>query len=252
MENNTARVEGAMPDEKVIGDNVLETLQPAHATARHAARLDSNLKVCHDTIERQEADAMAARLVYTDAEVMVELVAQADFKPNVLNLAGSPREQCNLTMPCKLQMLALDVHGRIATLLRGPGRADNLCCWFVCVGRVYITKACLYTSSCCGAGDRKSKRARKGRAPIKVSADDKVHDLKLKIVQTLNVHPENALLHVFREGQWQVLGDDVDARLAGNGSRKLTASANTHNAGDPHLGSADTCKAELDGMLALP
>lgn len=90
LENNTARVEGAMPDEKVIGDNVLETLQPAHATARHAACLDSNPEVCHDAIEQQEADAMAARLVYTDAEVMVELVAQADFKPSMLNLTGSP------------------------------------------------------------------------------------------------------------------------------------------------------------------
>lgn len=89
MQNNTARVEGAMPDEKVIGDNVLESLQPAQATTRHAACLDSSPEVCHDTIERQEADAMAARLAYTDAEVMVELVAQADFKPNMLNLTGT-------------------------------------------------------------------------------------------------------------------------------------------------------------------
>lgn len=94
MQNNTARVEGAMPDEKVIGDNVLQTLQPAHAAARHAARLDSSLELCHDTIERQETDAMAARLVYTDAEVMVELVAQADFKPNMLNLTGALHQKC--------------------------------------------------------------------------------------------------------------------------------------------------------------
>ena len=105
LENNTARVEGAMPDEKVIGDNVLETLQPAQATTRHAARLDSNPEVCHDAIEQQEADAMAARLVYTDAEVMVELVAQADFKPTMLNLTGGPAVLCMLTMhhPLKLQ-----------------------------------------------------------------------------------------------------------------------------------------------------
>lgn len=89
MQNNTARVEGAMPDEKVIGDNVLQSLQPAQATTRHAACLDSNIEICHDTLERQEADAMAARLAYTDAEVMVELVAQADFKPNMLNLTGT-------------------------------------------------------------------------------------------------------------------------------------------------------------------
>ena len=63
-------------------------------------------------------------------------------------------------------------------------------------------------------GDRKSKRARKGRAPIKVSADETIHDLKLKIVQTLNVHPRNMLLHLFRTSQWQPVGND-DATLAG-------------------------------------
>ena len=63
-------------------------------------------------------------------------------------------------------------------------------------------------------GDRKSKRARKGRAPIRVSADDTTHDLKLKIVQTLNVHPHNALLHLFRNNTWQPIGDG-DTRLAG-------------------------------------
>lgn len=100
MENNTARVEGALPDEKVIGDNVLESLQPAQAATRHAACLDSNPEVCHDAIEQQEADAMAARLVYTDAEVMVELVAQADFKPNMLNLTGDPIVPCKWTTLC--------------------------------------------------------------------------------------------------------------------------------------------------------
>ncbi len=55
---------------------------------------------------------------------------------------------------------------------------------------------------------------RKGRAPIKVSADETIHDLKLKIVQTLNVHPRNTLLHLFRNNQWQPVSDD-DATLAG-------------------------------------
>ena len=89
-----------MPDEKVIGDNVLETMQPALAATRHAARLDSSLEVCHDTIERQEADSMAARLVYTNAEVMVELVAQADFKPNMLNLTGILHQNCRCLYLC--------------------------------------------------------------------------------------------------------------------------------------------------------
>ena len=65
-----------------------------------------------------------------------------------------------------------------------------------------------------GTGDRKSKRARKGRAPVKVNADDSIHALKLKVVQTLNVHPQNALLHLFRAGRWQPV-TSTDATLAG-------------------------------------
>lgn len=41
-----------------------------------------------------------------------------------------------------------------------------------------------------------------------------MHDLKLKIVQSLNVHPRNMLLHLFRDSQWQPVGED-DATLAG-------------------------------------
>ena len=89
LEDGMKCVEGARPDEKVIGDNVLEALQPAHASVQHAARLDSLPEVCQDSIDEQEADAMAARLSYKDAEVMVELVAQADFKPQMLNLTGA-------------------------------------------------------------------------------------------------------------------------------------------------------------------
>jgi len=33
-------------------------------------------------------------------------------------------------------------------------------------------------------------------------------------VQTLNVHPRNMLLHLFRDSQWQPVSDD-DATLAG-------------------------------------
>jgi len=91
MDGNTVRVEGARPDERVISDNVLEDVQKAHPVSMpQAASLHSCPPVCEDTIERQEADALAARLVYKDAEVMVELVVQADFKPDTLNLTGQP------------------------------------------------------------------------------------------------------------------------------------------------------------------
>jgi hypothetical protein len=117
MDGNTVRVEGARPDERVISDNVLEDVQKAHpATMPQAASLHSNPPVCEDTIERQEADALAARLVYKDAEVMVELVAQADFKPDTLNLTGQP--MAGLSLCCPVMHSAI---GSFAVLLCPPG-----------------------------------------------------------------------------------------------------------------------------------
>ena len=90
MDGNTLCLEGAKPDERVISDNVLQDVQRAQpVTARQAASLQSSLPVCEETIERQEAEAKAAQLVYKDAEIMVEVIAQADFKPDTLNLAGT-------------------------------------------------------------------------------------------------------------------------------------------------------------------
>lgn len=68
--------------------------------------------------------------------------------------------------------------------------------------------------ACVVLGDRKSKRARKGRAPIKVSALETIHELKLKVVQTLSIHPQNAALHIYQAGGWQLVTDD-SATLAG-------------------------------------
>lgn len=121
MDGNTVRVEGAMPDERVISDNVLEDVQKAHpASMPQAASLHSCPPVCEDTIERQEADALAARLVYKDAEVMVELVAQADFKPDTLNLTGQPILMCLPEMHSAFDSFAL-LLCPLGTLTSVPG-----------------------------------------------------------------------------------------------------------------------------------
>ena len=101
MDGNTVLVEGARPDERIISDNVLEDTQKAYpVTTPKAASLHSMPPVCEDTIEQQDADAMAARLVYQDAEVMVEVVAQADFKPDMVNLTGSKSLSVRQTTAC--------------------------------------------------------------------------------------------------------------------------------------------------------
>ena len=117
MDGTSVRVEGARPDERVISDNVLEDVQKAQpASMPQAASLHSNPPVCEDTIERQEADALAARLLYKDAEVMVELVAQADFKPDTLNLTG--QRMVGLLMCFPVMHNAID---SIAVLSCPPG-----------------------------------------------------------------------------------------------------------------------------------
>ena len=39
-------------------------------------------------------------------------------------------------------------------------------------------------------------------------------DLKLRILEALDVHPRNAAVHAWRSGSWQALGPD-EATLAG-------------------------------------
>lgn len=67
------------------------------------------------------------------------------------------------------------------------------------------------------SGERKSKRARKGRAPVPASSLHTLWDLKLRILEALDVHPRNAAVHAWRSGSWQALGPD-EATLAGGGT----------------------------------
>ncbi len=45
-------------------------------------------------------------------------------------------------------------------------------------------------------GERKSKRARKGRAPLRLDCAMTLGTLRLKIFEALDVHPKNAQLYV--------------------------------------------------------
>src|SRR4051794_19584477 len=61
-----------------------------------------------------------------------------------------------------------------------------------------------------GAGERRSRRARRGRAPLTVSSDETLAGLKLRVLEALGVDPRNAALHV----RGRLLEND-DATLAG-------------------------------------
>ena len=64
------------------------------------------------------------------------------------------------------------------------------------------------------AGERRSKRARRGSAQVRLGAGNSLWELKLRLVEALGVHPGNALVHVLRDGRWARLERD-DASLAG-------------------------------------
>jgi hypothetical protein len=51
-----------------------------------------------------------------------------------------------------------------------------------------------------GGPERKSRRARKGRAPVKVDSSHTLGDLKLRIFEAIDVFPKNARLFVRSEG----------------------------------------------------
>jgi hypothetical protein len=46
------------------------------------------------------------------------------------------------------------------------------------------------------AGERKSKRARKGRGPMTVSSTTTLGEVKLRLIEVLGLHPSNAALYV--------------------------------------------------------
>ncbi|GAX84137.1 hypothetical protein CEUSTIGMA_g11560.t1 [Chlamydomonas eustigma] len=47
-----------------------------------------------------------------------------------------------------------------------------------------------------GGGERRSKRARKGRAPLFVGSQDTLGQLKLRVYQALDVHPQNSKIYL--------------------------------------------------------
>lgn len=48
----------------------------------------------------------------------------------------------------------------------------------------------------CAAGERRSRRARKNRQPIKACSTDTLAMLRLKVFEALAVHPQNQRLYV--------------------------------------------------------
>ena len=68
------------------------------------------------------------------------------------------------------------------------------------------------------AGERKSKRARKGRGPMTVSSTTKLGEVKLRLIEVLGLHPSNAALYVrgaLVEGDERTLaGEKQTATLA--------------------------------------
>lgn len=113
--------------------------------------------VCLDAVEERRQAQRQARLVYSDAEVIVEVV---DTDEDALS------------------------RSKASKAAQGP------------LGLPY---------------ERKSKRARKGRAPVTVDSSLLVSDFLLRVFQALGVHPRNARVFV---GGRRLIDSDVEATLA--------------------------------------
>ena len=65
------------------------------------------------------------------------------------------------------------------------------------------------------AGERKSKRSRRGRCAVKVSSATLLSELKLHVAQSLDVHPKNCAIYACHDGAWALLtGEDQSLRGA--------------------------------------
>jgi len=63
------------------------------------------------------------------------------------------------------------------------------------------------------AGERKSKRSRKGRSVVNVACTTQLSMLRNLVSQPLGLHPGNCALYVCTAGRWALLeGDDASLR----------------------------------------
>ncbi len=116
---------------------------------------------CTATLEARQVAVKAARLSYTGAEIMVEISLTDDE-----------------AIAATFAAVAATGKG-VAAAAAGGGRTGG----GVGVGGSDVL------------GERKSKRARKGRAPVTVDCTSTLHDLRLRIYQAVGVHPRNARLY---------------------------------------------------------
>jgi len=125
---------------------------------------------CTATLESRQVALKAARLSYTGAEIMVEVCLTHEEA---------------MTATLAAVAAATGIKGRPGAKT-GVGVGDG--------GGSEVL------------GERKSKRARKGRAPVIVDCTSTLHDLRLRIYQAVGVHPRNA--RVYCRGQ--VISDSTD------------------------------------------
>ena len=125
---------------------------------------------CTATLEARQRALKAARLSYTGAEIMVE-VCLTDEEAITATLVAVPAPTGG----------GLGARTRVGVVGGGNGGSDVV-------------------------GERKSKRARKGRAPVIIDCTSTLHDLRLRIYQAVGVHPRNA--RVYCRGQ--IISDTTD------------------------------------------
>lgn len=170
----------------------------AVASREETGFLVSTPEVCGQAVEDRKMRTLSVALDYTDAEIMVELV----HKDNLQDPPGEPpHRRC-------LQREGVSEPSQSEAEYEDPEAAFWNRCGDSC-RRIERVIEGLY------AGERRSRRSRRGRAALRVSAATTLQALKKQIAQELGVHPLNAIVHICRsDGRWHQL--DKDANMKGD------------------------------------
>lgn len=87
------------------------------------------------------------------------------------------------------------------------------------------------------AAERRSKRSRRNRRPVRVSCGDSLASLKLRVFEALGVHPKNQRLYArgtLLEGEQRTLAQVRASLLAGQGRGAACAAAARLTGGPPN------------------
>lgn len=143
--------------------------------------------------------------MYVDAELMVELIAEEELSA-AFSAAGTGA-LLRHNQPCAGQWLSRTgfwcLHTRHQqkavrhqTYAQAAAPVQDTVIYPAPADAVFAAVLCCFVNHPLCTGERRSRRARKNRQPIKACSTDTLAMLRLKVFQALSIHPQNQRLYV--------------------------------------------------------